>query len=64
MYPRCIQLAVAVVQYKTRLQKPRVGTASAWLARLQHGAQVPLRLQPGTLLLPAQASVPIIEAGT
>jgi len=63
VWPRTIQLAVAVVQYKTRLQKPRVGTASTWLARLRPGAQVPLRLQAGTLLLPAQASVPIVAIG-
>ncbi|WFD18253.1 NAPDH-dependent diflavin reductase [Malassezia caprae] len=63
VHPRTIQLAVAVVHYKTRLQKPRVGTASTWLARLRPGAQVPLRLQNGTLLLPAQPSVPIIAIG-
>lgn len=62
VFPHTIQLAVAVVQYKTRLQKPRVGTASTWLARLSPGTAIPLRLQAGTLLMPAQAT-PVVAIG-
>lgn len=62
-YPDTLQLLVAVVKYKTRIQKPREGIASSWLARLEHGTRIPVRIQPGTLLPPAQSSTPIIAIG-
>lgn len=63
LYRRRIQLAIALVKYKTRLQKPREGICSAWITRLATGVRLPLRIVPGTLLVPANAETPIITIG-
>lgn len=63
LYRRRIQLAIALVKYKTRLQKPREGICSAWIMRLATGVRLPLRIVPGTLLVPANAETPIITIG-
>lgn len=63
LYGRRIQLAIALVKYKTRLQKPREGVCSAWLASLLPPKRLPIRIIPGTLLMPAQTSTPIIAIG-
>lgn len=62
-YPTTLQLAVAVVKYKTRLQKPREGIATSWLARLIPGTCIPVRLQTGTLLPPAHSTTPVLAIG-
>ncbi|WFD29571.1 NAPDH-dependent diflavin reductase [Malassezia sp. CBS 17886] len=56
-------LVVALVKYKTRLQKPREGVCSAWIARLCEGAAVPVRIIRGTLLLPSSTKTPIVAVG-
>lgn len=63
LYGRRIQLVIALVKYKTRLQKPREGVCSAWIARLEPPKRLPIRIIPGTLLLPAQPSTPILIIG-
>ena len=51
------------MKYKTRLQKPREGVCSAWIATLAPSTRVPLRIIPGTMLLPADPSVPVLAIG-
>lgn len=63
LYGHRIQLAIALLKYKTRLQKPREGVCSAWIARLEPPKRLPIRIIPGTLLLPAQPSTPILTIG-
>lgn len=63
LYGRRIQLAVALVKYKTRLQKPREGICSAWIARLTPPVRLPIRILSGTLLVPAQSAVPVLAIG-
>ena len=62
-HPRTLQLLVAIVRYRTRLRKPREGVCSSWLARLEPGALLPVRLQPGTLTVPATANTPVVAVG-
>lgn len=63
LYGRTIQLLIALVSYKTRLQKPRQGVGSAWIASLTPSTRIPLRLISGSMLLPAQPTVPILAIG-
>ena len=35
--PGRLELTVAIVQYRTRMQRPRTGVATAWLAQLCPG---------------------------
>ncbi|WFD07805.1 NAPDH-dependent diflavin reductase [Malassezia vespertilionis] len=57
-----IQLVAALVEYKTRLQKPRQGVCSQWLKQLPVGSVVPLRILKGTLLMPA-TPMPVLAIG-
>ena len=60
--PGRLELLVAVVTYRTVLQQPRRGLCSTWLSRLLCGAQVPVRVRPGTLRLPP-APAPLVMVG-
>ncbi|CAG0894050.1 unnamed protein product [Cyprideis torosa] len=54
-----LQLLVAVVKFKSRLQKPRLGLCSNYLARAENGSVVPLWIKKGTLRFPSLK----VEAG-
>ncbi|KAJ1719113.1 NADPH-dependent diflavin oxidoreductase 1 [Coemansia erecta] len=58
-----IELTVAVVHYRTRMQRARTGVCTAWLAGLAHGAPVRVRVEQGTIRLPADASRPVVMVG-
>ncbi|XP_019365899.1 PREDICTED: NADPH-dependent diflavin oxidoreductase 1 isoform X1 [Gavialis gangeticus] len=65
-HPNRIQILMAVVQYKTRLSKPRRGLCSTWLASLrpQHGdVWVPLWVKKGGMKFPAKPDTPVIMIG-
>ncbi|XP_077161100.1 NADPH-dependent diflavin oxidoreductase 1 isoform X3 [Paroedura picta] len=65
-FPNRIQILLAVVQYKTRLSKPRRGLCSSWLASLdpQNGAvKVPLWVKQGSMKFPAYPDSPTIMIG-
>ncbi|XP_017315977.2 NADPH-dependent diflavin oxidoreductase 1 [Ictalurus punctatus] len=65
-HPNRIQILVAVVQYKTRLHKPRKGLCSSWLASLasSHGdVCVPLWVKKGSLKFPQDHNSPVIMVG-
>ncbi|XP_062446971.1 NADPH-dependent diflavin oxidoreductase 1 isoform X1 [Rhea pennata] len=65
-HPNRIQILMAVVQYKTRLSKPRRGLCSTWLASLnpQHGdVRVPLWVKKGGMKFPADPDTPVIMIG-
>lgn len=57
-----VQLAVALVKYKTRLRKTRTGLCTRWLSTLAVNASVPVLLKKGYLTLPP-ANVPLILIG-
>ncbi|PWZ03531.1 hypothetical protein BCV70DRAFT_154840 [Testicularia cyperi] len=60
-----IQLAVAIVKYRTRLRKPRTGLCTRWLSSLSSGMQVPVRLKRGYLQLPPRdSSLILVGPGT
>ncbi|XP_054854025.1 NADPH-dependent diflavin oxidoreductase 1 isoform X2 [Eublepharis macularius] len=64
--PNRIEILLAVVQYKTRLCKPRRGLCSSWLASLdpQNGAvRVPLWVKKGSMTFPADLGSPTIMIG-
>lgn len=56
---------MAVVEYKTRLQKPRRGVCSTWLSRLKVAERpvVPLWVKKGTIVFPKEAVTPVIMVG-
>ncbi|KAI9336219.1 hypothetical protein DFJ73DRAFT_850762 [Zopfochytrium polystomum] len=60
--PGQIHLAVAIVKYKTKLQKPRVGVCSHWIESLQVNDSASFIIQRGTMTLPA-TQVPVIFLG-
>ncbi|XP_025962039.2 NADPH-dependent diflavin oxidoreductase 1 isoform X1 [Dromaius novaehollandiae] len=65
-HPNRIQILMAVVQYKTRLSKPRRGLCSTWLASLnpQHGdVRVPLWVKKGGMKFPVDPDTPVIMIG-
>ena len=64
-HPHRIQLAVAIVEYRTRLRDPRRGVCTAWMARLPPGpsTRIPVRITRGTLTMPASPEAPIILVG-
>uniref|UniRef100_A0AAY4EG73 NADPH-dependent diflavin oxidoreductase 1 n=1 Tax=Denticeps clupeoides TaxID=299321 RepID=A0AAY4EG73_9TELE len=64
--PNSIQILVAVVRYKTKLQKPRKGLCSSWLASLdpsQGDMFVPLWVKKGGLKFPNDLETPVIMVG-
>ncbi len=58
-----LQLAVAIVRYRTRLREPRRGVCTAWLASLPVGSEVLFRIERGTMALPAQDESPVVYIG-
>lgn len=61
--PPRVQLAVAIVKYKTRLREPRRGVCTAWLSTLPTGAVVPYTLTRGSLRLPPRGDTPVVYVG-
>ncbi|ORY01302.1 riboflavin synthase domain-like protein [Basidiobolus meristosporus CBS 931.73] len=61
-HPSQIHLTVGIVQYKTKLQIARTGVCTKWLAQLDQGDRIPIRIAKGTMKLPA-APVPAIFIG-
>lgn len=49
-----IQILVAVVKYKTKLVKERLGLCSNWLANLTVGSKVPIWIKKGSFRFPKQ----------
>lgn len=58
-----LELAVAVVRYKTRLQAPRRGVLTHYLANLQVPVRIPIQLKRGTFRLPLEKASPCIFVG-
>lgn len=65
-HPHRLHILVAVVQYKTKLFRPRRGLCSSWLASLdpaQGEVSVPLWVKKGSLKFPEQGDTPVIMVG-
>ena len=58
---------MAVVRYRTKLQAPRLGVCSSWLAALTpHPAgkvKVPVWVKPGTIRFPEDQTTPVVMVG-
>ncbi|XP_071115588.1 NADPH-dependent diflavin oxidoreductase 1-like [Haliotis cracherodii] len=63
--PNEIHMLVAVVQYKTKLFKPRRGVCSTWLASLKADLDVtiPVWVKRGTIHFPTSLQTPAIMVG-
>ncbi|PWN48453.1 riboflavin synthase domain-like protein [Violaceomyces palustris] len=61
--PTSVELAVAIVKYKTRLKKPRRGICTSWLSTLRPGTKLGLRIERGTMRAPSSNSTPMILVG-
>ena len=65
-HPDEIQLLVAVVNYKTKLVKPRRGLCSTWLASVDpsnNALRVPVWVKKGTISFPRALDSPIVMVG-
>lgn len=65
-HPDEIQLLVAVVNYKTKLVKPRRGLCSTWLASQDpsnKALRVPVWVRKGTISFPRALDSPIVMIG-
>ena len=69
-HPGRVQLLIALVAYTTKLNVPKVGVCSAWLASLlpspasaASAPLVPVWLSEGSLRLPKDPTTPIITVG-
>lgn len=49
LHPRCVQLAVAIVTYKTRLKERRRGLCTSWLSNLKIGSKIPISIRPSAM---------------
>ncbi|GAB6023213.1 NADPH-dependent diflavin oxidoreductase 1 [Chamberlinius hualienensis] len=58
-----VELLVAVVKYKTKLAKERLGLCSNWLTRLNVGDLVPMWLRKGTMKFIYEKDIPVIMIG-
>ncbi|XP_073837934.1 NADPH-dependent diflavin oxidoreductase 1 [Musca autumnalis] len=58
-----LELLVAVVEYKTKLSKPRLGLCSNWLKSLESGTTILGCLKSGTMKLPKNPQIPVIMIG-
>ncbi|PKK76336.1 riboflavin synthase domain-like protein [Rhizophagus irregularis] len=63
VHPSQIHLTVAIVQYKTRLQKPRRGVCTKWMSGLRPACEIPVVVTRGTMRLPISVSTPVIFIG-
>ncbi|XP_016283590.2 NADPH-dependent diflavin oxidoreductase 1 isoform X3 [Monodelphis domestica] len=65
-HPLRLQILMAVVQYQTRLRKPRQGLCSSWLASLdprKGPIRVPLWVRNSTMTFPSEPNTPVIMVG-
>ncbi|XP_063792224.1 NADPH-dependent diflavin oxidoreductase 1 isoform X2 [Pseudophryne corroboree] len=64
-HPDKLQILMAVVQYKTRIQEVRRGLGSTWLAsiRPEDGKQVPLWVKTGSMKFPSDSDTPLVMVG-
>ncbi|PWN39920.1 riboflavin synthase domain-like protein, partial [Ceraceosorus guamensis] len=58
-----VELAIALVKYRTRLDKPRRGVCSRWVETLEPGTILPVRFKRGTLRLPQSPQTPVVFVG-
>ncbi|CAH1786471.1 unnamed protein product [Owenia fusiformis] len=66
MYPDEIHILMAVVQYRTKLVKPRRGVCSTWISGLtpeSPDVRVPVWVKKGTIAFPKDPTVPVIMVG-
>lgn len=62
--PERIDLLYAVVHYRTRLRKPRLGLCTNWMARLRPGDRARIFLRPSNFALPRDHSErPLVMVG-
>ncbi|KAJ3540375.1 hypothetical protein NM688_g6234 [Phlebia brevispora] len=62
-HPRRMQLCVAIVNYRTKLKIPRKGVATTYIASLQPGDKINIRLKKGLIQLPEDGDIPLICVG-
>ncbi|TIB03847.1 hypothetical protein E3P94_00388 [Wallemia ichthyophaga] len=51
-----LQLCIALVRYKTKLARPRMGICSAWLESLKQGDEVHVGVEEGTIRAPRRVN--------
>lgn len=62
--PNAIQILIAVIRYKTKMQEPRFGLCSKWLSSLKSNDKVVFWLQKGTFQFAKNKPMILIGPGT
>ncbi|XP_076454641.1 NADPH-dependent diflavin oxidoreductase 1-like [Babylonia areolata] len=64
-HPREVHILMAVVKYRTKLQSPRQGVCSTWLASLTPdlGIRIPVWVKAGTIAFPQDPATPVVMVG-
>ncbi|XP_064630444.1 NADPH-dependent diflavin oxidoreductase 1-like [Lineus longissimus] len=65
-HPNEVQILMAVVEYTTKLQKPRRGVCSTWMANLHPDTddiRIPVWIKRGTITFPTNHDTPVIMVG-
>lgn len=64
VHPKCMELCVAIVKYKTKMRKIRRGVFTKWLSTWKEGDIIPrVRIAKGTMALPPSEDIPLIAIG-
>lgn len=58
-----LELLVAIVEYKTRLQEHRKGLCSNWLKTLKAGDRIRISIKKGTFTFPEDIDTPLVMVG-
>lgn len=58
-----LDLLIAVVEYKTRIPKPRRGLCSSWIKTLNPGDRVRVTIKNGTMKIPQETDRPFVMVG-
>ncbi|GAB1606870.1 NADPH-dependent diflavin oxidoreductase 1 isoform X1 [Argonauta hians] len=61
--PRTVDILVAAVKYRTKLQKPRVGVCSSWIVGREPHTHLPVWIKPGSFVFPSDPDIPVIMVG-
>ncbi|KAJ2828379.1 NAPDH-dependent diflavin reductase [Coemansia furcata] len=61
--PAAVDLTVAIVEYRTMMQRVRRGVCTRWLAQLPVGHTLRMRFARGTMRLPPDPRRPVIMVG-
>ncbi|XP_052831310.1 NADPH-dependent diflavin oxidoreductase 1 isoform X1 [Octopus bimaculoides] len=58
-----VDILVAAVKYRTKIQRPRLGICSNWITSREPHSTLPVWIKPGSFVFPANPDIPVIMVG-